>query len=173
MGDLDSAFEFGLGLGDLRASTPKLEQDSSFLSVRQSEKRNLRKGEDNVVLRIDNVPWVRFRRFRVIVITHVPIIQDITPSQIIRWLQQPVERVHVLLDSKGKTMSHAYVEVKDAATAGAILRGEASTPSGKKERGSVLGRGRRARGVTITRSGQQELMSDVSFLLPFSACCTF
>jgi hypothetical protein len=74
-----------------------------------------------------------------------------------------VERVHVLLDGKGKTLSHAYVEVKEPAVAGAILRGEAqfSGPSGKKERGSVLGRGRRARGVTITRSGQQELMTDV------------
>ena len=74
-----------------------------------------------------------------------------------------MERVHVLLDGKGKTLSHAYVEVKEPAVAGAILRGEAqsSGPSGKKERGSVLGRGRRARGVTITRSGQQELMTDV------------
>lgn len=69
-------------------------------------------------------------------------------------------------------MSHAYVEVRDAATAGAILRGEGrpSGPNGKKERGSVLGRGRRARGVTITRSGQQELMSDVS-LLDFILFC--
>lgn len=83
--------------------------------------------------------------------------------QISKWLQQQVERVHVLLDNKGKTLSHAYVEVKDAATAGAILRGEAVSPLGKKERGSVLGRGRRARGVTITRSGQTELMKDVRF----------
>lgn len=74
-----------------------------------------------------------------------------------------MERVHVLLDGKGKTLSHAYVEVRDAATAGAILRGEALSSSGKKERGSVLGRGRRARGVTVTRSGQQELMRDVCF----------
>ena len=74
-----------------------------------------------------------------------------------------MERVHVLLDGKGKTLSHAYVEVKDPAIAGAVLRGEAqyAGPSGKKERGSVLGRGKRARGVTITRSGQQELMTDV------------
>lgn len=90
-------------------------------------------------------------------------LQDITPLQITRWLQQPVERVHVLLDGKGKTLSHAYVEVRDATIAGAILRGEALSPNsaGKKERGSVLGRGRRARGVTVTRSGQQELMADV------------
>ena len=78
-------------------------------------------------------------------------------------MQQPVERAHVLLDGKGKTLSHAYVEVKDSATAGAILRREAvsSSSSGRKERGSVLGIGKRARGVTVTRSGQQELMSDV------------
>ena len=64
-------------------------------------------------------------------------------------------------------MSHAYVEVKDPAVAGAVLRGEAKSPgpSGKTERGSVLGRGRRARGVTITRSGQQELMTDVCRLI--------
>jgi len=73
-----------------------------------------------------------------------------------------VERVHVLLDYKGKTLSHAYVEVKNAVTAGAILRGEALSSSGEKEiRGSVLGRGKRARGVTITKSGQPELMRDV------------
>ncbi|CAA7257303.1 unnamed protein product [Cyclocybe aegerita] len=151
-GDLDSAFEFGLDFGELRASTPRLEQQHdrlmdgrSRISVAGVGKRNARKDEDNVVLRIDNVPW------------------DITPSQIVKWLQQPVERVHVLLDGKGKTLSHAYVEVDNAAIAGAILRGEAATRNllGRKERGSVLGRGRRARGVTITRSGQQELMSDL------------
>ncbi len=58
--------------------------------------------------------------------------------------------------------------MKDAATAGAILRGEAASPLGKKERGSVLGRGRRARGVTITRSGQAELMKDVRNLVYLS-----
>ena len=66
------------------------------------------------------------------------------------------------MDYKGKTLSHAYVEVGNAVTAGAILRGEASSSSGEKEvRGSVLGRGKRARGVTITKSGQGELMRDV------------
>ncbi|KAF8156892.1 hypothetical protein B0H34DRAFT_477464 [Crassisporium funariophilum] len=151
---LESAFEFGLDFGELRASTPKLErqmQDTSTEGASRtsvsmnSAKREVKRGEENVVLRIDNVPW------------------DITPTQITRWLQQPVERVHVLLDGKGKTLSHAYVEVKNAPTAGAILRGEAQSTgfSGKKERSSVLGRGRRARGVTVTRSGQQELMSDL------------
>ncbi|KAF9486156.1 hypothetical protein BDN70DRAFT_237181 [Pholiota conissans] len=142
-GDLESAFEFGLDLGELRASTPKLErQHSSRWSGDYSSLRDLPR-VDNVVLRIDNVPW------------------DITPLQIKRWLQQPVERVHVLLDSKGKTLSHAYVEVRDDATAGAILRGEAASSAGRKERGSVLGRGKRARGVTVTRSGQKELMHDL------------
>ena len=74
-----------------------------------------------------------------------------------------------MLDAKGKTLSHAYVEVKDSSIAGAILRGEAQVNHArskvrfnKKERSSVLGRGRRARGVTVTKSGQEELMVDVS-----------
>ncbi|TFK71848.1 hypothetical protein BDN72DRAFT_399365 [Pluteus cervinus] len=134
--DLDPMFEFG----EIRASTPKLERRESSAS----EKAVIKYG-DNVVLRIDNVPW------------------DITPPQIKRWLQQPIERVHVLLDPKGKTMSHAFVEVRDGEIAGSILRGEAASDgSGKKRgRGSVLGRGKRARGVTITRSGQEELMADL------------
>ncbi|KAF9527407.1 hypothetical protein CPB83DRAFT_394674 [Crepidotus variabilis] len=138
-GDLESAFEFGLDFGELRASTPRMEQQIDRPMLSENRIQHV----DNVVLRIDNVPW------------------DITPTQIAGWLQQPVERVHVLLDRKGKTMSHAYVEVKTAATAGAILRGEAVSSSGRKERGSVLGKGRRARGVTITRSGQPELMADL------------
>ena len=69
-------------------------------------------------------------------------------------------------------MSHAYVEVGDVDVAGKILRGEVrddgspksgTQPAGKpRERGSVLGKGRRARGVTVTRSSQEELMADVS-----------
>ncbi|KAF8228611.1 hypothetical protein L208DRAFT_1379274 [Tricholoma matsutake] len=52
--------------------------------------------------------------------------KDIMPPQIKKWLQQPIECVHVLLDVKGKTMSHTYVEVGDAVVAGQILRGEGS-----------------------------------------------
>ncbi|KAG5653732.1 hypothetical protein H0H81_010989 [Sphagnurus paluster] len=140
---LESAFEFGLGLEGVRASTPKRGDSEKRLRERG---RGKGKGEENVVLRIDNVPW------------------DITPPQIHKWLQQPLERVHVLLDKRGKTLSHAYVEVADVAVAGMILRGEAKSdrPGGKpRERGSVLGKGRRARGVTVTRSGQEELMSDL------------
>ncbi|TFK20383.1 hypothetical protein FA15DRAFT_659135 [Coprinopsis marcescibilis] len=146
---LESAFEFEFAdfADGLRASTPKLEQQNtrdnlnSSISSDNSPIRN----SAPVILRIDNVPW------------------DITPNAITAWLQQPVERVHVLLDNKGKTMSHAYVEVKDSSVAGAILRGESAKPNaaGRKERGSVLGKGKRARGVTVTRSSQEELMSNL------------
>ncbi|KAF8621342.1 hypothetical protein AX15_007873 [Amanita polypyramis BW_CC] len=157
---LQTPFEFGLDRdssseqGDpfIRASTPKEEQSKAIKVVElcypPRSPGNIGSAE-NVVLRIDNVPW------------------DITPPQIKNWLQQPVERVHVLLDAKGKTLSHAYVEVKDSNIAGAILRGEAQTNPAirvrlrRKERSSVLGHGRRARGVTVTKSGQEELMADL------------
>lgn len=86
---------------------------------------------ENVVLRVDNVPW------------------DITPPAIITWLKQPVVRVHVLLDPRGKTLSHAFVELSTEEYARAALRGVQN---------SVLGKGKRARGVTVTRSSQEELM---------------
>ncbi|KAF8998890.1 hypothetical protein BDZ89DRAFT_1251030 [Hymenopellis radicata] len=136
---LESAFEFErgesiFGHGDVRASTPPPQY-----------RRRLTKGKDCAVLRIDNVPW------------------DITPPTITAWLQQPVERAHVLLDRKGKTMSHAFVEVKSEEIASSILRGEVASSemssTGKRTRGSVLGKGRRARGVTVTRSSQEELMT--------------
>lgn len=68
------------------------------------------------------------------------------------WLKHPVDRVHVLLDRKGKTLSHAYVEMASADAAKAALR---------SSQNSVLGRGKRARGVTVTRSNQEELMRAV------------
>ncbi|EIM82144.1 uncharacterized protein STEHIDRAFT_85596 [Stereum hirsutum FP-91666 SS1] len=83
------------------------------------------------VLRVDNVPW------------------DITPPAIVAWLRHPVRLVHVLLDRKGKTMSHAFVEMMDEDAARAALR---------TAQNSVLGKGKRARGVTVTRSSQEEVM---------------
>jgi hypothetical protein len=65
------------------------------------------------------------------------------------WLKQPVVRVHVLLDPRGKTLSHAFVEFGTEEFARAALRGVQN---------SVLGKGKRARGVTVTRSSQEELM---------------
>lgn len=61
--DLQNAFEFGLELGNLRASTPKREHLNDSFAEGGSRayttiKRDVRKDEDNVVLRIDNVPWV-------------------------------------------------------------------------------------------------------------------
>lgn len=62
--ELDSAFEFGLDFGELRASTPKLEQQQQHLAPDLSNQsmnggRGEKKGDSNAVLRIDNVPWVR------------------------------------------------------------------------------------------------------------------
>lgn len=101
---------------------------------------------------------------------------------IAEWLGQPVksiERVHVLLDRKGKTLSHAYVEVKGQEHARRILRGEVGASDAclpkstnsevltPKKRSGVLGKGRRARGVTVTRSSQEELMAAVCHLSGF------
>ena len=50
-------------------------------------------------------------------------------------------------------MSHAFAEMVDEDAAKAALR---------TSQNSVLGRGKRARGVTVTRSSQTELMRAVS-----------
>lgn len=67
---LESAFEFGLGLEGARASTPKLRADEgprgdTSGGGENDKERKIRergrgrgKAEENVVLRIDNVPWV-------------------------------------------------------------------------------------------------------------------
>ncbi|KAF4581686.1 hypothetical protein EYR40_002698 [Pleurotus pulmonarius] len=129
---------------DFRASTPK--DDHSRIRSKIGGRLECRNEDEPVVLRIDNVPW------------------DITPPAICAWLEQPVIRVHVLLDRKGKTLSHAFVEVENEEVARAVLRGEGksrseTTGSGAAlMRSSVLGKGRRARGVTVTRSSQEELM---------------
>ena len=59
-GELESAFEFGLDFGELRASTPRMEQQmqDTCASVVAGQRETV-KGENYVVLRIDNVPWVR------------------------------------------------------------------------------------------------------------------
>ncbi|KAJ7136065.1 hypothetical protein C8R44DRAFT_869749 [Mycena epipterygia] len=93
--------------------------------------------EDPVVLRIDNVPW------------------DITPPAILSFLGVSASsgaRAHVLLDRLGKTLSHAFVELPTEEAARSVLRGE-------HRAAPVLGSGRRARAVTLTRSSQPALMS--------------
>jgi hypothetical protein len=91
------------------------------------------------------------------------LLQDITPPSVIAWLKHPVKRVHILLDRKGKTLSHAYVEMPDEDAARASLR---------TAQNSVLGKGKRARGVTVTRSSQEELMKALfpSWQGPFDGC---
>ncbi|KAF7350483.1 RING-type domain-containing protein [Mycena venus] len=94
---------------------------------------------DPVVLRIDNVPW------------------DITPPAILAFLGVPASsgaRAHVLLDPVGKTLSHAFVELPTEALARSVLRGE-------HRAAPVLGTGRRARAVTLTRSSQPALMGAI------------
>ena len=53
-----------------------------------------------------------------------------------------------------------FVEFDDGEVARAALRG--------MQKNSVLGKGKRARGVTVTRSGQEELMRSVSVYLDLS-----
>ena len=68
------------------------------------------------------------------------------------WLGRPVALSHVLLDRvDGRTLNHAYVE-----TTMEIARSTLRTHQNK-----VLGHGRRSRAVTITLSGQEELMHAV------------
>ena len=50
--ELDGTFELGFDPADIRASTPKLERQVPPPAPRRQE------GLGNVVLRIDNVPWV-------------------------------------------------------------------------------------------------------------------
>ncbi|CAK5272933.1 unnamed protein product, partial [Mycena citricolor] len=95
--------------------------------------------EDPVVLRIDNVPW------------------DITPPAILEFLGMSREngaRAYVLLDRLGKTLSHAFVELPNEMVARSVLRGE-------NRAAPVLGSGRRARAVTLTRSSQSALMTSI------------
>lgn len=95
--------------------------------------------EDPVVLRIDNVPW------------------DITPPAILTFLgvsSSSGARAHVLLDRLGKTLSHAFVELPSEGVARAVLRGE-------HRAAPVLGSGKRARAVTLTRSSQSALMAAI------------
>src|SRR6266478_2331915 len=91
--------------------------------------------------------WPRFAHCGVL------LLQDITPPSVVAWLKHPVKRVHVLLDRKGKTLSHAYVEMPDEDAARASLR---------TAQNSVLGKGKRARGVTRTPRPPDTLMTTMT-----------
>ena len=62
-----------------------------------------------------------------------------------------VNRAHVLLDSKGKTLSHAYVELPQSLAKQAL----------RTVQNKTMGKGKRLRGVTVTMSSQAELMKAV------------
>lgn len=82
------------------------------------------------------------------------------------WLGSSIVMAHVLLDRvDGRTLNHAFVE-----TTMEIARSTLRTHQNK-----VLGHGRRSRAVTITLSGQEELMHAVSLSssLPFVILKTF
>ncbi|KZV76674.1 hypothetical protein PENSPDRAFT_680023 [Peniophora sp. CONT] len=114
-------------------SQPRPQQQPTYARPSPAPRTNSGKA-GSTVLRIDNVPW------------------DVTPPMVKAWLKQPgaVKRVHVLLDRKGKTQSHAFVEMRDEDAARAALR---------TAQNSVLGRGKRARGVTVTRTSEDELLA--------------
>lgn len=63
-----------------------------------------------------------------------------------------------MLDPRGKTLSHAYVEVPSVDARDAL----------RAVQNKSLGKGKRLRGVTVTMSSQSELMRGVSCFLAIS-----
>ncbi|KAI0826455.1 hypothetical protein BC629DRAFT_1434869 [Irpex lacteus] len=82
---------------------------------------------DRAVLRIDNVPW------------------DITPPPSLHG-STTCRASACVARSQGENFEHAFVEMASADAAKAALR---------TSQNSVLGKGKRARGVTVTRSNQE------------------
>ena len=74
-----------------------------------------------------------------------------TPVVIEKFLKHPIVQAHVLLDVNGKTLSHAFVQ----------LLPENARTALRSSQNAILGRGRRARAVTVTLSSQEELMAAV------------
>ncbi|KAH8116125.1 hypothetical protein DFH11DRAFT_1742507 [Phellopilus nigrolimitatus] len=127
---LPSAFEeLSVGLDDVGKNKVRFERvanETASPSVSSSCD-----DENVVVLRIDNVPW------------------DVTPPSLVEFFSPYVAvRAHILLDPKGKTLSHAYVEVPAGDARNAL----------RSVQNKSLGKGRRLRGVTVTMSSQGELM---------------
>ncbi|KZT10485.1 uncharacterized protein LAESUDRAFT_711647 [Laetiporus sulphureus 93-53] len=71
--------------------------------ARPGRRATMNQGE-RLVLRIDNGPGC-----------------NITPPAIATWLKHPIERVHVLLNRKCKTLSHTYAEMASPDAAKAAL----------------------------------------------------
>lgn len=69
-----------------------------------------------------------------------------------RFVKTCTLAAHVLLDVKGKTLSHAFIQ----------LSSENARVALRSLQNSILGVGKRARAVTITLSSSEELMAAVS-----------
>ena len=87
---------------------------------------------------------------RIILLTFVflKLCQDVTPLVIEKFINRPIIEAHVLLDVKGKTLSHAFVQLSQEDARIAL----------RSSQNAILGAGRRARAVTVTLSSQEELM---------------
>ncbi|KAG8882188.1 hypothetical protein FRB97_008597 [Tulasnella sp. 331] len=86
------------------------------------------------VIRIDNLPW------------------DVTPFMLASWLDLPFIHIHILLDrNTGKTLSHCLVELSLTHARTAL----------RTCQNKLIGDGRRRRAVSVTMSGQAELMREV------------
>lgn len=71
------------------------------------------------------------------------------------WLDLPSIAIHILLDrSTGKTLSHCLVELSPAHARMAL----------RICQNKLIGEGRRRRAVSVTMSGQAELMREVNVL---------
>lgn len=68
-----------------------------------------------------------------------------------KFFKLPLHSVHILLDLKGKTLSHAFVRL---ATPDARL-------ALRSTQNAILGEGRRARAVTVTLASVDELLTAV------------
>ncbi len=80
------------------------------------------------------------------------VLQDITPPALRDFFQPfALLQAHVLLDPKGKTLSHAYIEIPRANVRDAL----------RAVQNKTMGKGKRLRGVTVTMSNQGELMRAV------------
>ena len=68
------------------------------------------------------------------------------------WIGIPTHAAHVLIERKtGKTLSHAFIEATPQDVRAAL----------RDRQNAILGKGKRARAVTVTMSTQEELMKEV------------
>lgn len=113
---------------------------------------DLKTDSDISVLRLDNIPWVRFSPSPSNHDTHK--FQDVTPSVLQDFFKLPLYSIHTLLDLKGKTLSHAFVRLASSDARIAL----------RSTQNAILGIGRRARAVTVTLASLDELLMAVGFL---------